>query len=169
MAKSLSDYEREYLDCLERRRSHLVAFLYRLGFSWEDSCDAAQEAIIEGAKLVQSRTVESLRDRWAWLRGVAVKKARQNCRNHWTGWVPLDPDKLFIDPFADKAEDGRLAKLYAAIDHLPVDLRELVTFCYLQGGSYREAMARFNLGINVVTARLRTARELLRSELDTLP
>ena len=43
----LSAYEREYFDCLERRRAELEEWLHGIGFSWEDAMAGAQDAIIE--------------------------------------------------------------------------------------------------------------------------
>jgi hypothetical protein len=63
----LSAYEQEYLDCLERRRAELEELLHRSGFSREVAMAGAQDAIIQAAKLIEARAVETLEDRWKWL------------------------------------------------------------------------------------------------------
>jgi hypothetical protein len=85
----LSAYEQEYLDFLEGRRGELEEWLHRSGFSWEDDMVAAQDAIIQAAKLIAARAVETLEDRWKWLRAVAVCKGHSN-RLRWRKSLPLD-------------------------------------------------------------------------------
>jgi RNA polymerase sigma factor (sigma-70 family) len=165
----LSEYAQKYLDCLERRRPQLEELLHRIGFSWEVATEAAQDALIEAAKLIQAGTVETIRDRWRWLRTVGIRKARTICRGRWHGWRPLDPNIPAPDPFVADEEDHRYASIRSAFDRLPPHLRELAVFCYIQEHSYREAAEQFNIKLGVVSRRLRRVRDLMRSELCKLP
>jgi RNA polymerase sigma factor (sigma-70 family) len=169
LPRPITEYEQKYLDCLEGRRPALEALLRRVGFFWEDARDAAQEAIIEAAKLIKDQAVESLRNRWQWLREVAINKARTICRNHWQGWVALDPDKLAIYPPTTDEENDHYAAVNWVFDRLPPNQRELVEYCYIQGHSYREAAEQFNVSLGSVTNRLRAALVFMRSELSSKP
>jgi RNA polymerase sigma factor (sigma-70 family) len=167
-----SECAQKYVACLEMRRPQLVALLHRIGFSWQDAEDAAQQAMIEAVKLIEAEAVESLQDRWAWLIAVAHNKARA-VRRQQKHWLPLDPDALAVDPFAAGEDEEELpvhlALARSAFDRLPRRLKEIFTYVYLEGNSYREAAHQFRVGPGVVSRQLRQARDLLRSELTVLP
>lgn len=170
-----SGYAQKYLDCLEWRWPQLVALLHRTGFHWQDAEDAAQLATIVAVRVIAAQAVERLGDRWHWLIGVALNKARDIRRSRRYRWVSLDPDALdalTVDPVAPNDDDDfppRLGLVRSAIDRLPPNLRELFDFVYLEGHSYREAKERFNIGLGTVSRRLHETREMLRSELSGLP
>jgi RNA polymerase sigma factor (sigma-70 family) len=163
-----SEDARQYLDCLERRRPHLVALLHGIGFSWDDAEDAAQQAIIEALALIKAEVVESIQNRWAWLIAVAHNKACVIGRRQ-KRWLPLDDDAIETRPIEawEEKEDRQacIAAVRSAIERLPLKFRETVTYCYLEGHTYAEAAVRFQIGHGAVRRRLQTARAMLYSRL----
>lgn len=164
-------YEQRYLECLEWRRPELERLLRRIGFSVQVARDATEEAIREAVKLIGYHAVETLRDRWAWLRKVAICKARSICGSRWYSILQLDTQIVTVQSSRedDETEADCYAAVRAAFDHLAPDRRELFAYVYLDGHTYSEAVERFNLCLGVISRRLAEAREQLRSELIQLP
>src|SRR5271163_2382589 len=66
--------------CLEWRRAELIALLVKLGMSLHDAEDIAQETFVVGFEAVLSGDAWDILNRDAWLRSVAVRKARTEFR-----------------------------------------------------------------------------------------
>lgn len=166
----LSEYEQEYLNCLDRRRPQLEALLRGMGFRPQLAKDAVDEAIAEALKLVAAREVERLDDRWAWLRTVGVNKARSICHSRWHGRKSLDDRTFVIIPGNDAEEcKSKLCQtVRSVVDRLPPELRDLVSYVYLEGHTYAEAMERFGWSRSAIHGRLYRVRKILRSKLSVL-
>lgn len=144
----------------ERRRR-----LYRIAYSWcfdpQLADDLAQEALTKAYKnLYQLRSVDAMD---AWLFDILGNCWRDHLRRRR---VTED-----IDDFAESAElafEGEeeqaetIARVRAAIAHLPLGQRQVLSLLDLEGFSYDEVARMLQIPAGTVTSRIVRAREALR-------
>ncbi len=164
---------------MQRWEVGVKAFLLRLGVPSADVEDVAQEAFV---RLYQKR------DRYRsgspfkpWLLTLAGNLGRNRLRWRFRrredsieamdaaqpgGFDPLDPSAR---PATDLAEKANLARdVRAAVDALPVNLRQAVLCVELEDLSYAEAGQVMGCSSKAVETRLYRAREMLRSACKSL-
>jgi RNA polymerase sigma factor (sigma-70 family) len=169
--RPFSEYAREYLDCLERRERQLEALLRRAGFSEQLATDAVQAAILVAYRIIMARKVESLgKGRWPFLIRIAFNKAYDLLKNRWSKLKLIDPHDLAIQLFAedeaDEDQGNRHARVHKAFAKLRTDLQQVAWYVIVEGHSYSEAGAFFQITRGSVACKLRTVRKLMRSELE---
>lgn len=164
---------------MQRWEVGVKAFLLRLGVPSADVEDVAQEAFV---RLYQKR------DRYRsgspfkpWLLTLAGNLGRNRLRWRFRrredsieamdaaqpgGFDPLDPSARSASDLAEKANLARDVR--AAVDALPVNLRQAVLCVELEDLSYAEAGQVMGCSSKAVETRLYRARELLRSACKSL-
>jgi RNA polymerase sigma-70 factor, ECF subfamily len=95
----------------------------------------------------------------AWIR-------RHNSLSQFNGAIRVDP--------ADKTSralspEGRKRDLHTALRRLPLEFREILMLCDLQGFSYAQLAEVLDVSTAAVTSRLSQARLLLRREMTEIP
>jgi RNA polymerase sigma factor (sigma-70 family) len=137
---------------------------------WLTRNNADAEDVVQDACVRAMRFFSSLRndDARAWLFAIV--------RNTWYGRVsrrpslteaaPLDsarderPDDA-LDPEKRLLQQHTVAHVRAALEHLPVDFREVIVLREIEGLSYKEIAAVVRVPIGTVMSRLARARERL--------
>mgnify|MGYP002784125210 CR=1 FL=1 len=164
---------------MQRWEVGVKAFLLRLGVPSADVEDVAQEAFV---RLYQKR------DRYRsgspfkpWLLTLAGNLGRNRLRWRFRrredsieamdaaqpgGFDPLDPSARSASDLAEKANLARDVR--AAVDALPVNLRQAVLCVELEDLSYAEAGQVMGCSSKAVETRLYRAREMLRSACKSL-
>jgi RNA polymerase sigma-70 factor, ECF subfamily len=137
---------------------------------WLTRNNADAEDVVQDACVRAMRFFSSLRndDARAWLFAIV--------RNTWYGRVSRRPSLMEAAPL-DSARDERpddaldpekrllqqhtVAQVRAALEHLPVDFREVIVLREIEGLSYKEIAAVVRVPIGTVMSRLARARERL--------
>ncbi|MCC6806015.1 MAG: sigma-70 family RNA polymerase sigma factor [Deltaproteobacteria bacterium] len=137
--------------------------------SW--SQDVAQDAFVSAWRhLKELRRPESF---GPWLlqlvRKEALTQLRQNKRRarREDGFQTLQPVAAG-DASAALDERTMYEKLYAALDDVPADARELLLLYYREGKSSEQVGRLLDLGAAAVRKRLERAREILRDRFDAI-
>ena len=164
---------------MSRWSDRLVAFLFRMTGQREAAVDLAQETFV---KLYQAR--RSYRPQGAfstYLFAIAANLARNHARwksRHPT--VSLDateasgaetrPEPVDLRPTPGEAAIARekSAAVNAAIQALPLDLREALTLFMLQEMSYAEIAQLARCSPKAVETRIYRARQILKEQLNDL-
>jgi RNA polymerase sigma-70 factor (ECF subfamily) len=94
-------------------------------------------------------------------RAYAAIRGRRNLSQHSAAIRSHARDK---SSFAFSRE-GRERDLHAALGRLPVEFREILMLCDIEGWSYAQLMAVLDLSTAAMTSRLNQARALLRREM----
>lgn len=164
---------------MQRWEVGVKAFLLRLGVPSADVEDVAQEAFV---RLYQKRDhYRSGSPFKPWLLTLAGNLGRNRLRWRFRrredsieamdaaqpgGFDPLDPSARSASDLAEKANLARDVR--AAVDALPVNLRQAVLCVELEDLSYAEAGQVMGCSSKAVETRLYRARELLRSACKSL-
>lgn len=141
---------------------------------WLTKNDAEAEDVVQDACVRALRYFSSLRndDARAWFFAIVrntwyTRVARRSAPPE-TGWLddarrePLDDRP---DPELQLLRQHTIARVRAAIEHLPIDFREVLVLREFEGLSYREIATVVRVPIGTVMSRLARARERLQSEL----
>ena len=67
------------------------------------------------------------------------------------------------DPLAETVGDDLCERLWAAIEELPTEMREVFLLYHFQGMKYREIAAACDIPIGTVMSRLHAARKRLQA------
>lgn len=133
--------------------------LFRLR-SEEDARDALQETLCAAwiglPRLRDSRKIA------AWLAGIAINKARTISRRR----APQPFANLDEVEIAGAADSSQLVDLRAALEDVPVELRDMLLMRYVLGLSEREAAHAAGVRIGTVKSRTARARQALVGALD---
>lgn len=152
--------------------------LYRMLRSYSGDADEAYEAVQEAfiAAWQALQRYDQKRPFGAWLRTIALNKARDRARRRWVRRLFLgtgeseDVAEAVPDPAADAQEQlliqERDAQIESAITRLPGKLKEALILTAMEGLSLAEAAEA--LGVSPKTVEMRTyrARKLLAGILD---
>jgi RNA polymerase sigma factor (sigma-70 family) len=139
-----------------------------------DAEDVVQEAALRALKALETQTVASPR---AWFLAIVRNAALTAlARRGAAGADPVDPDDLedsIMDPSADieaaLIARQESARVLAAVDALPLALRETLTLRDLNDLSYREIAAATGAPMGTVMSRLARARAALAKTLGRTP
>jgi RNA polymerase sigma-70 factor, ECF subfamily len=73
-----------------------------------------------------------------------------------------------LDPQRAYSNKDLLAKIDAALSRLPIEFREAVVLCLVEGYSYKEVADRMECPIGTIMSRIHRARKLIQKELGDL-
>jgi RNA polymerase sigma-70 factor (ECF subfamily) len=156
------------------REEHLVSMMNQHGESLLRMCtvylrdmalaqDAVQETFVKAYKTMDSFRGES--GEKTWLTRIAINTCKDMRRAAWYRFVDRrvtleDVPQPTIDPTADQAD------LALAVTRLPRKYLDVVMLYYYQGMTIREAAEVLKIPNQTVSARLKRAREKLRTMLE---
>ena len=164
-------------DLMERHATSVFHFLCRMLGNEDDANDLAQETFV---RVFRARDSYRLEQRFStWLFTIAANLARNHIR-----WRTRHPNVSLhaetdgaehtladVLPAQDPAPSEqtlaaeRAAKVRAAVNQLPNDMREAVVLCEWEEHSVAEAAAIVGATPKAVESRLYRARQILREEL----
>lgn len=151
------------LDAIEAvahaRVEQLYAWCARLGGPQVDAEEAAHDVL-----MLFVRRHGSLQDATrldAWLFSTCRKVvANHRRRAWWRRWLPGAAPEAPVWP--DREEADRTRAVHRVLGDLSVGDREVLTLCYLEDRSIREAADILGVSEGTVKSRLHTARERFR-------
>ena len=141
---------------------------------WLTGNDADAEDVVQDACLRAMRYFASLRDddARAWLFAIVRNTwySRLSQRSRARDTAPLDdsPDEApddHLDPEALLLQRHAVARVWTALEQLPVDFREVIVLREIEGLSYKEIAAIVRVPIGTVMSRLARARDRLATML----
>jgi RNA polymerase sigma-70 factor (ECF subfamily) len=154
-------------EIMERWKTRLVAFLYRLTGNEASSLELAEETFV---RVYQNRTKFRPDANFSsWLFGIAANLGRNHLRwqrRHPT--LPLDAaDEVTMegDPGTTAQSRERETAVRSAIAKLPADLKESLILSEYEQLPHAEIAAIAGCSVKAVERRISHARELLRKEL----
>ena len=156
-------------EIMERWKSRLVAFLYRLTGNEASSLELAEETFVQ---VYQGRRKFRAHANFSpWVFGIASNLGRNHLR--WRRRHPTHPlDDADAAGMAMEGDPGRSAEarelesaVRSAITMLPPDLREALILSEYERLPHAEIASIAGCSVKAVERRLSRARELLRTEL----
>ena len=157
---------------MTRHKSWLFAFIRRHTSTSEDAYDILQDSFAAAWKAL--KTYDPARPFDAWIRRIALNKCRDRGRKEAVrrrvfSLIGLPPGEDPRDAAAG-AESVRIAgeavaRLNAAVQALPLQLREALVLTALQGLSQRDAAEALGTNVKVVEMRVYRARKVLAEKL----
>jgi RNA polymerase sigma-70 factor, ECF subfamily len=160
-----------------RYSGDIYALLYRLTENAEDAADLTQDTFLNALRSIgKFRGDSGLK---TWLFRIAINESR----NRFRWWKRRRRDKTISidasigdddfhvsDTIADKGispEDAMLRRerqqaLQMALLDLPINFREAVILCDIEGLSYEETANALDVGLGTVKSRISRGREELR-------
>jgi len=167
MARLAAGQDLALNEIMERWKSRLIAFLYRLTGNEASSLELAEEAFVQ---VYQSRLRFRANATFSsWLFGIAANLGRNHLRwqrRHPT--LPLDAaDNAAMegDPGTTAQSRERETAVRSAIANLPPDLRESLILSEYERLPHAEIASIAGCSVKAVERRISHARELLRKEL----
>jgi RNA polymerase sigma factor (sigma-70 family) len=174
---SLSAQDLEIAAVVRRERRRLLSFILKRVRDAAEAEDVLQEAFYE---LVASyRLMQPVEQAGAWLMRVArnriIDRFRKRRPQLLSDIVAEGEDEASVLdellPAVDQGPDARLLRtllvqeLEQALEELPLEQRQVFIAHELEGASFKELSARWNVGINTLLARKRYAVLRLRERL----
>jgi RNA polymerase sigma factor (sigma-70 family) len=174
-----SDQDREISATVRRERGRLLAFIRRRVLDAAEAEDVLQEALYE--LVAAHRLMQPVEQAGAWLMRVARNRIIDRFRkkkpelladqgvefdehDHVGGLEDLLPSSD-DGPDAIAIRELMLEQIAAALDELPREQREVFVAQELEGASFKELSARWNVGVNTLLSRKRYAILYLRQRL----
>ena len=165
--------DRAAFDTLVRRyRDRIVALSLHLTKSESDADDIAQEVFLSAYRALPRFAGKS--EFFTWVYRMAVNRALTVRRNRdRRGETAIDDPRveraIAVDADGDPVRAAELrrtyARLLAALDRLPTEMRTTVVLVALQGFSHDEASVVQNCSPGTIAWRMHTARKHLRKAL----
>jgi RNA polymerase sigma-70 factor, ECF subfamily len=144
---------------VERYNRVLFGVALRLLGSYQDACDATQDALIKAFEHLDSYDPE--RKLFSWLYRILVNE----CLNVRRARHPAEPlDERISDgaqPDEAAAAGERRERIQAALQELPFDSRQVVVLRHFAEFSYAEIADALGIPEKTVKSRLFTARQRL--------
>lgn len=165
ISRCLTGDDEGFTALMNRYRDRAYGVALGLTGNHDDAMDAVQKSFIRVHRsLARFRQGEPF---FPWLyrivRNAALNQRRDEKRHK--GDVPLEwvrrPDGR-PDPLAETEGDDLRERLWAAIEELPADMREVFLLYHFQGMKYREIAAACDIPIGTVMSRLHAARKRLQ-------
>ena len=167
--------ERAFAELVHRHKDPLYRLLRRYVGNPDDAYEAAHEAFI--AAWTAIRRYDSKRPFIAWLRVIAINKARDRgrrlaFRRLLFGAGSLEDSGALTKPDAATAPDEavihhqNIAALDQAIARLPTALKEALLLTAFDGWSQREAGRILRVSTKTIETRVYRARKILARTLD---
>ena len=167
-------------DLLVRKYQHRVAALIgRYIPDWSECQDVAQEAFLRAYRAIGNFRGDA--QFYTWLHRIAVNTAKNHLASH--GRRPPGEDIEIED--AEQFESGLRLRdndtperelmrqqleqtVLRAVEELPPELRDAITFREVEGMSYEEIAARMGCPIGTVRSRIFRAREAIDARMKPL-
>ncbi len=175
----MAEQDKRITETITRERGRLRNFIRRRVPDATEAEDILQDVFFEYVEAY--RLPESIEQVGAWLYRVARNRIIDRFRKkrevqlpdmpdeaddgHWLEEVLPSPD---AGPEAAYARGVLLEELYAALNELPKEQREIFIAHELDGRSFKELAAENGVAINTLLARKRYAVLHLRSRLQTI-
>lgn len=171
----VADKEKHIAETVARERGRLGSFIRRRVADTGEAEDILQDVFFEFTKAC--RLPEPIEQVGAWLFRVArnriidrfrkkreepLPQSNNDDENHWLDEVLPSSD---AGPEAVYARRVLLEELYAALEELPAEQREVFIAHELDGRSFKELSAESNVAVNTLLARKRYAVLHLRERL----
>lgn len=167
--------ERAFAELVRRHRDPLYRLLRRYTGDPDEAYEAAHEAFI--AAWISIRRYDPQRSFLAWLRTIAINKARDRGRRlafrrilfgldslEQSGALARPDPAILADELAIERQDA--ARLDAAIAGLPVRLKEALLLTAFDGWSHLEAGEILGVSAKAIETRVHRARKVLARTID---
>jgi len=174
-----SAQDREISATVRRERGRLLAFIRRRVLDAAEAEDVLQEALYE--LVAAHRLMQPVEQAGAWLMRVARNRIIDRFRKKKPELLADqgvefddDDDVGGLEDLLPSPDDGpdavamrelMLEKIAAALEELPREQREVFVAQELEGASFKELAARWNVGVNTLLSRKRYAILHLRQRL----
>ena len=174
-----SAQDREISATVRRERGRLLAFIRRRVLDAAEAEDVLQEALYE--LVAAHRLMQPVEQAGAWLMRVARNRIIDRFRKKKPELLAdqgfeLDADDELgeLEDLLPSPDDGPdavairqllLERIEAALDELPREQREVFIAQELEGASFKELAARWNVGVSTLLSRKRYAILHLRQRL----
>ncbi len=172
--------ERAAFDVLVRRYQHrIVALVTRYVGDWAEAQDVAQDSFVRAYRAIGSFRGES--QFYTWLHRIAVNTAKNHLVAHNrrppTDDIEVEDAEQFESGLRLRDNDTPERELMRqqleqtvlrAVEELPPELRDAITFREVEGMSYEEIAERMDCPIGTVRSRIFRAREAIDAELRPL-
>jgi RNA polymerase sigma factor (sigma-70 family) len=174
-----SAQDREISATVRRERGRLLAFIRRRVLDATEAEDVLQEALYE--LVAAHRLMQPVEQAGAWLMRVARNRIIDRFRKKKPELLAdqgvefdEDDDVGGLEDLLPSPDDGpdavamrelMLEKIAAALDELPREQRDVFVAQELEGASFKELSARWNVGVNTLLSRKRYAILHLRQRL----
>jgi RNA polymerase sigma factor (sigma-70 family) len=174
-----SAQDREIAATVRRERGRLLAFIRRRVLDAAEAEDVLQEALYE--LVAAYRLMQPVEQAGAWLMRVARNRIIDRFRKKKPELladqgVEMDPDEEAggledLLPSPDDGPDAEairaflLERVEAALDELPREQRDVFIAQELEGASFKELAARWNVTVSALLSRKRYAVLYLRKRL----
>jgi RNA polymerase sigma factor (sigma-70 family) len=172
----MAEQDKRIAETVTRERGRLGSFIRRRVPDASEAEDILQDVFYEFVEAY--RLPESIEQVGAWLFRVARNRIIDRFRKRKEESLPEiadeDGESLWLDqvlpsgdagPEAAYARSVLLQELYAALDELPAEQRDVFIAHELDGRSFRELAAESGAGVNTLLARKRYAVLHLRAKL----
>jgi RNA polymerase sigma factor (sigma-70 family) len=154
----------------------LKTFAFHLTYSEADANDLVQETYLKAHKFIENYHAGTNAKAWLFkiLKNAYIneyrKKSKRPQRVDFENVVNYleDPDKSgksFQDPQPDIYDSEMGDEVTLAINALPLDFKEVILLCDVEGFSYEEIAKILELPIGTVRSRLFRARNVLKEKL----
>lgn len=174
-ARAAAGDQRAYAELVGRHKDGLFRLLRRFTGNPDEAYEATQEAFIAAWSAL--RRYDSSRPFPAWLRTIAINKARDRgrraaVRRRLFGTRSFEDTGALAEPAPGQAADEGLIErqdllqLDRAITQLPTGLRAALVLTAFDGFSQREAGEILGVSAKTVETRAYRARQLLAARLD---
>ena len=177
-----SAQDREISATVRRERGRLLAFIRRRVLDAAEAEDVLQEALYE--LVAAHRLMQPVEQAGAWLMRVARNRIIDRFRKKKPELLAdqgvefdEDDDGGVLEDLLPSPDDGpdavairdlMLERIEAALDELPREQREVFIAQELEGASFKELSARWNVGVNTLLSRKRYAIMHLRQRLQAV-
>ncbi len=180
--EKLRDGDAQAFDTLVIRFSDdIFGLLFRLTQDAEEAADLTQETFLSALKAVGKFRGEA--DLKTWLFRIAINESRNRFR-WWKRRFRSQTDSLdapvgirekplsetvsshYSSPEEDVLQREREKHLTKALSDLPVNFREAVVLCDIEGLSYEEIATALDVNIGTVKSRIARGRDELRKKLN---
>ena len=172
MARAAQGDEQAFEVVHARHRERIFRIVYRCVGQRQVAEDVTQETFLRVFRHL--RRYRPMGQTAAWVTRIAVNLSRNALRRRREQVVGEDPSgegggsmlERVADTAAGPAERAASseseARVQASIDELPVEYREVLVLCSLEGFSYREAAQVLKISEQLVGVRLFRGRHMLR-------
>jgi RNA polymerase sigma factor (sigma-70 family) len=174
-----STQDREISATVHRERGRLLAFIRRRVLDAAEAEDVLQEALYE--LVAAHRLMQPVEQAGAWLMRVARNRIIDRFRKKKPELLAdqgfefeTDDEVGGLEDLLPSADDGpdavavrdlMLERIEAALDELPPEQRDVFIAQELEGASFKELSARWNVSVSALLSRKRYAVLYLRKRL----
>ncbi len=172
MARAAQGDERAFELVHERHRARIFRIVYRCVGQRQLAEDITQETFLRVFRHLSR--YQPMGQASAWVTRIAVNLSRNALRRRREVLVDVDPESEGGESMFERVADAQASPaggavlsereehVRAAIAELPIEYREVMVLCSLEGFSYREAAKALSISEQLVGVRLFRGRHMLR-------